>query len=35
MRLMGWTSRSMLDRYGEDMAVQRAIGAKRRMGDLY
>ena len=35
MRLMGWTDRSMLDRYGADMQVQRAIDAKRRRGDLY
>jgi len=25
----------MLDRYGADMAQQRAIEAKRRMGDMY
>ena len=35
MRLAGWKTRSMLDRYGADMAQQRAIEAKRRMGDLY
>jgi hypothetical protein len=35
MRLAGWKTRSMLDRYGADMAQQRAIDAKRRMGDLY
>jgi hypothetical protein len=35
MRLMGWTDRSMLDRYGADLQVQRAIDAKRRRGDLY
>lgn len=35
MRLMGWSDRSMLDRYGADLAVQRAIKAKRQMGDLY
>jgi hypothetical protein len=35
MRLAGWRSRSMLDRYGADMANQRAIEAKRRMGDMY
>jgi integrase len=35
MRLTGWKSRAMLDRYGEDMAQQRAIDAKRRMGDMY
>jgi site-specific recombinase XerD len=35
MRLMGWSDRSMLDRYGADMAVHRAIQAKRRMGEMY
>ena len=35
MRLMGWKDRSMLDRYAEDMQVQRAIDAKLRRGDLY
>jgi site-specific recombinase XerD len=35
MRLAGWKTRSMVDRYGADMAQQRAIEAKRRMGDLY
>jgi len=35
MRLAGWKTRSMLDRYGADMAQQRAIDAKRRMGDMY
>jgi site-specific recombinase XerD len=35
MRLAGWKTRPMLDRYGADMAQQRAIDAKRRMGDLY
>jgi integrase len=35
MRLTGWKSRAMLDRYGTDMAQQRAIEAKRRMGDMY
>jgi hypothetical protein len=25
----------MLDRYGADMVQQRAIDAKRRMGDMY
>jgi integrase len=35
MRLTGWKSRAMLDRYGADMAQQRAIDAKRRMGDMY
>jgi len=35
MRLAGWKTRSMVDRYGADMAQQRAIDAKRKMGDLY
>jgi integrase len=35
MRLMGWTDRSMLDLYAQDMQLQRAIQAKRRRGDLY
>lgn len=35
MRLMGWSDRSMLDRYGADLQVQRAIEAKRRRGDIY
>jgi integrase len=35
MRLAGWKTRSMVDRYGADMAQQRAIEAKRHMGDLY
>lgn len=35
MRLMGWTDRSMLDLYGEDLQVERAIEAKRRRGNLY
>jgi site-specific recombinase XerD len=35
MRLMGWSDRSMLDRYGADLQDQRAIQAKRRRGDLY
>jgi len=35
MRLMGWSDRSMLDRYGADLQVQRAIEAKRRRGNMY
>jgi integrase/recombinase XerD len=35
MRLMGWTDRAMVDRYAEDMQVQRAVDAKRRRGDMY
>jgi len=34
MRLAGWRTRSMVDRYGADMADQRARDAKRRMGDM-
>jgi site-specific recombinase XerD len=35
MRLMGWSDRSMLDLYAEDLQMHRAIQAKRRRGDLY
>jgi hypothetical protein len=35
MRLAGWRTRSMVDRYGADMADLRAMDAKRRMGDMY
>jgi integrase/recombinase XerD len=35
MRLAGWRTRSMVDRYGADSADQRARDAKRRMGDMY
>ena len=35
MRLMGWTDRSMLDRYAEDLQDQRAMEAKRRRGNIY
>ena len=31
----GGRTRAMVDRYGADMADQRAIEAKRRMGDVY
>jgi hypothetical protein len=34
-RTNGWRTRSMVDRYGADMADQRARDAKRRMGDMY
>lgn len=33
--LMGGSDRSMLDRYGADLQVQRAIEAKRRRGETY
>jgi hypothetical protein len=35
MRLLGWPDRSMVDLYGADLQVQRAIQAKRRRGDIY
>jgi integrase len=35
MRLMGWTDRSMLDLYAEDLQDHRAVQAKRRRGDMY
>jgi hypothetical protein len=35
MRLNGWKTRAMIDRYTEDVADQRALQAKRRHGDLY
>jgi hypothetical protein len=35
MRLNGWRSRQMVDRYADDVANQRALDAKRRRGDLY
>jgi site-specific recombinase XerD len=34
MRLNGWKSRAMVDRYADDVANQRALEAKRRKGDL-
>jgi integrase/recombinase XerD len=34
MRLNGWKSRAMVDRYADDVANQRALDAKRRKGDL-
>ncbi len=34
MRLMGWTDRSMLDLYAEDLQVERAIAAKRKRGNI-
>jgi hypothetical protein len=35
MRLNGWKVRAMVDRYAADVADQRALEAKRRMGDLF
>jgi hypothetical protein len=35
MRLTGWTDRSMLDLYGEELRVEHAIEAKRRRGNIY
>lgn len=35
MRLMGWKTRSMVDRYAQDMQVARAVKAKRARGDMY
>jgi hypothetical protein len=32
MRLNGWKSRAMVDRYADDVANQRALEAKRRKG---
>jgi integrase len=34
MRLNGWKSRQMVDRYADDVANQRALDAKRRKGDI-
>jgi hypothetical protein len=33
VRLDGWQIRSIVDRYGEDMAYQRAMDAKRLIAD--
>ena len=35
MRLNGWKTRAMVDRYAEDMADRHALEAKRRKGDLF
>jgi site-specific recombinase XerD len=34
MRLMGWTDRSMVDRYSEDMQARRAVEARLKRGDI-
>jgi integrase/recombinase XerD len=35
MRLMGWTDRSMVDRYSEDVQAQRAVQARLQRDDIY
>ncbi|MGW3513346.1 hypothetical protein [Streptomyces sp. NPDC000994] len=35
MRLMGWTDRSMLDLYGENLQVDLAFEARCRRGNVY
>ncbi len=35
MRLNGWKTRAMVDRYAEDLADQRALEAKHRKGDMF
>jgi len=35
MRLNGWTTRQMVDRYADDVANQRALEAKRGRGDMF
>ena len=35
MRLNGWKSRAMVDRYADDVANQRALEAKRHKGDMF
>jgi integrase/recombinase XerD len=35
MRLNGWKSRAMVDRYADDVANQRALEAKRHRGDMF
>ena len=35
MRLNGWKSQAMVDRYTDDVASQRALEAKRREGDTF
>ena len=35
MRLNGWKTRAMVDRYADDVADRRALEAKRRKGDMF
>ena len=35
MRLNGWKTRAMIDRYTNDLAEERALQAKKRRGDIY
>jgi hypothetical protein len=35
MRLSGWKSRAMADRYADDDANQRALEAKQRRRDMF
>jgi len=35
MRLNGWRTRAVIDRYTSDVAEERALPDKKRMGDLY
>jgi hypothetical protein len=35
MRLNGWKTRAIVDRYADDVADSRALEAKRRKGDMF
>jgi integrase/recombinase XerD len=35
MRINGWKTRAMIDRYTDDLAEERALQAKKRRGDMY
>lgn len=35
MRLNGWKSRAMVDRYADDVANERALEAKRCRSDMF
>lgn len=35
MRLNGWKTRAMIDRYTDDLAEERALQAMKRRGDMY